>query len=200
MKAILVLALLVAIVSGADFGNDMSKLPFGALIGGPLQAAVKAQAKAAKTTIDFINTVGFTVDASGNKQVAMVDFSYDKIDNGTENSFDMSVPFLLMVPIPYIEIRTITIDFKVQLSSAENTQSSRSDSFAIQASGGGGFWGTSYNWSAGYSYQGKSATSGSVNKEYKINVHVEAGQADIPKGTSRILDIFEGVIQDGLKQ
>ncbi len=37
----------------------VSSLPFGMLIGGPLNAAIEAQAQAAKSTIDFILQVGF---------------------------------------------------------------------------------------------------------------------------------------------
>jgi hypothetical protein len=199
MKAILfVLACLAVSVYGQGEAGELARLPFGALIGGPLQAVVKAQAKAARTTIEFINNVGFSTDAQGVKTVEMVTFSYDKVDNGTERNFEMSVPFLLMVPIPYIEIRSITIDFNVQLNSARSQSSSSSHSFGVQASGGWSFWGAGVSWSAGYSMKAQSAQSGTVNRDYKLHVRVEAGQADLPKGTSRILDIFEGVIQDGL--
>jgi len=201
MKAIVVvLAFLAVSVYGQDFARELSTLPFGALIGGPLQAVVKAQAKAARTTIEFINNIGFSTDTNGLKTVEMVDFSYNKVDNGTERNFQMSVPFLLMVPIPYIEIRSIVIDFNVKLNAAQTTSSSTSHSFGIQASGGWSFWGAGVKWEAGYSMQSKSSQTGTVNREYKLHVHVEAGQADLPKGTSRILDIFEGVIQDGLLQ
>ena len=39
--------------------ETISSLPFGTLIGAPLTAAVEAQAQAAKSTIDFIQEVGF---------------------------------------------------------------------------------------------------------------------------------------------
>jgi len=39
--------------------ETISSLPFGMLIGAPLNAAIDAQAQAAKATIDFIMTVGF---------------------------------------------------------------------------------------------------------------------------------------------
>jgi len=199
MKAIVVVVLaFLAVAYGQNFGAELNALPFGSLIGAPLQAVVKAQAKAAKTTIQFINNIGFSTDAQGVKTVEMVNFSYNKNDNGTEKTFEMSVPFLLMVPIPYIEIRSIVIDFNVKLSSATTSTETNSHSFGIQASGGWSFWGAGVKWSAGYSVQSKSAHTGTVNREYKMHVHVEAGQADLPKGTSRILDIFEGVIEDGL--
>jgi len=45
--------------SASDVALDnLSKLPFDSLIGGPLDAAIKAQATAAKTTVDFIHDVG----------------------------------------------------------------------------------------------------------------------------------------------
>jgi len=39
--------------------ETVSSLPFGMLIGAPLNAAIEAQTQAAKATIDFILTVGF---------------------------------------------------------------------------------------------------------------------------------------------
>ena len=39
--------------------NALTNLPFHNIIGGPLEAAIKAQAMAANTTVEFIKAVGF---------------------------------------------------------------------------------------------------------------------------------------------
>lgn len=67
-------------------GAEISSLDFGAIIGGSLNAVVKAQSQSAQTTVDFIKRVGFQkkseVDEHGNKLETDVPvnvaFSYDK--------------------------------------------------------------------------------------------------------------------------
>lgn len=67
-------------------GQELSSLDFGAIIGGALNAVVKAQSQSAQTTVDFIKSVGFQkkmeTDDNGNtteNDVPInVTFSYDK--------------------------------------------------------------------------------------------------------------------------
>jgi hypothetical protein len=58
----------------ANPGTELASLDFGNLIGGPLNALITAQANAARSTADFIKTVGFDTD---NKPI-YVDFKYPK--------------------------------------------------------------------------------------------------------------------------
>jgi Protein of unknown function (DUF2589) len=51
----------------------ISSLPFGMLIGGPLNAAIEAQAQAAKSTIDFILQVGFLPASAVNAGALVAD-------------------------------------------------------------------------------------------------------------------------------
>lgn len=67
-------------------GQEISSLDFGAIIGGSLNAVVKAQSQSAQTTVDFIKRVGFQkkteIDENGNKIESDVPinvaFSYDR--------------------------------------------------------------------------------------------------------------------------
>lgn len=67
-------------------GSELSSLDFGAIIGGSLNAVVKAQSQSAHTTVDFVKSVGFkpgSVDPKTGKEVGVgdpicVSFSYDK--------------------------------------------------------------------------------------------------------------------------
>lgn len=58
----------------ANPGTELSSLDFGNMIGGPLCAVIEAQSRAARSTADFIKTVGFDKD---NKPV-YVEFKYPK--------------------------------------------------------------------------------------------------------------------------
>lgn len=67
-------------------GAEISSLDFGAIIGGSLNAVVKAQSQSAQTTVDFIKRVGFQkkseIDENGNRLETDVPinvaFSYDR--------------------------------------------------------------------------------------------------------------------------
>lgn len=67
-------------------GQEISSLDFGAIIGGSLNAVIKAQSQSANTTVDFIKAVGFqkkhTKDENGNtleENIPInVAFTYDK--------------------------------------------------------------------------------------------------------------------------
>ena len=62
-------------------GQELSSIDFQSMIGGPLNAVVRAQAQSAQTSVDFIKSVGFNgPDAKEDKgKPTMVTFEYDKI-------------------------------------------------------------------------------------------------------------------------
>ena len=70
----------------ADHGKELSSIDFASLIGGPLNAVVKAQAQAAMTTVSFIKEVGFKKvdtefeagDNSATEDPIYVTFKYPK--------------------------------------------------------------------------------------------------------------------------
>ena len=105
--------------------NALQAIPFSSMIGGPLKACIDAQAMAAKTTWDFIQEVGLTVDPqTGEKKAVNVSFSF--MQGG--RMVQLNVPLLTIVPIPYIAIHTIDINFKASISASsssvtENTES-----------------------------------------------------------------------------
>jgi len=195
MKALVVLFAFLAVCFGQDFPGELASIDFEGIIGAPLSAAIEAQASSAITTLDFINNLGFTVDGLGKKKPTMVEFFYTKLDENGTSTFKMKLPFLLMIPIPYIEVRDITVEFNVKLSSVQKTESSTAHEWNSKVSAS--FWG-GYKMSASYSGQYQTAQSGEVKKDYALDIKVNAGQAELPKGTSRILDIFESIVRDGV--
>ncbi|MDY6857251.1 MAG: DUF2589 domain-containing protein [Thermodesulfobacteriota bacterium] len=60
-------------------GDELASLDFQSMIGGPLNAVIKAQAQSAITSVDFIKAVGFNSDDEGNvTEPVMVSFKYQK--------------------------------------------------------------------------------------------------------------------------
>lgn len=190
--------------------QELNSLDFSVYIGGPLQAAVKAQHDASISQVNFIKEVGFVpaVEASGTTpaspaQLRYVDFNYQKsIPNPSydpavsgskpfnESSVNLKVPFLTMLTIPAIRIDEVTIDFNAKLNSVE-TQNISSE-FQGSASLSAKFWKIKLNASA--SYKKTTSSTSTTEKTYTLGVHVRAVNDELPAGLSRILDMLEDSI------
>lgn len=175
--------------------NALQAIPFGSIIGAPLQACIEAQAKAAQTSWEFIQAVGLTDSEDGKgKEAIYVNFQFRK--NG--RSTTLSVPLLTIVPIPYLAIRDIDIAFKASISASSSTSQTDHSSLEVGASmtAKAGFnWGiakASMEMKASVSSK-KDSTSTRDSKysvEYTMDVSVKAGQDDIPAGMSKVLEIL----------
>ena len=96
-----------------DESNKLQAIPFGNIIGGPLKACIDAQTAAAKTTWEFMQNVGLNTDSqTGDKKEVNVSFKYIRDGQPAQ----LNVPLLTIVPIPYIGIGDIDIDFKAKTS------------------------------------------------------------------------------------
>ena len=174
-----------------NFSSELNNIDFRKMIGGPLQACVDAQVSSSMATVDFINKVGFSVDANGKKELVMVDFSHTRKDLDAEGkevikAVNIKVPLLAMLPIPSLRIEHAIIVFNVKLNSVETA--SVSDSLGIKASVSGGFGPISFKVSA--SYQRQSSTGVKVEKEYALNINVKCVQDEIPAGLEKILGML----------
>jgi hypothetical protein len=172
--------------------NALQAIPFSSLIGGPLKAAIEAQAIAAKTTYEFIKEVGLYIDpATGQTKTVQVVFQFQR----GNQMVNLNVPLLAIVPIPYIAVNEITIDFLAKISAEASTvnQTSESTSYGGEISGGGRFWFIEVNFKANYSSK-KDSTSTAQSKysvEYTMNVHVAAGQDSMPAGLASVLNMLQ---------
>ncbi|MCH9680973.1 MAG: DUF2589 domain-containing protein [Deltaproteobacteria bacterium] len=174
-------------------GNEIATLDFNNLIGGPLNAIVQAQAKSAITTANFIREVGF--DENG--RARNVDFKYNKRnEDGADKEFRLTVPFLTMLPIPYMVIERASLEFNARINSV-NTQTVESTvGIETEATASADFWFVSASMSTNYSYQQKTVTSERAERTFEMSVMVEAGAAEIPSGTDRLLTLLENTIKE----
>ena len=92
----------------------LQAIPFGSMIGGPLKACIEAQAMAAQTSWQFIQEVGLNTNPETGKKEA-VNVSFQFMQNG--RMVQLNVPLLTIVPIPYIAIHDIDINFKANIFS-----------------------------------------------------------------------------------
>jgi hypothetical protein len=166
-----------------------------------LDACIQAQAKAAQTSWEFIDKVGLWTDpATKEKKAVTVNFQYNK--NG--EMVNLVVPLLTIVPIPFLAITKVLIDFKANISASSSTVSSTSSSEDLSAGGsaqgqiGYGPFSVSFEAHANYSSKkdSKASQESKYSVEYTMNIQVEGGQADMPAGLAAILNILQSSVTD----
>ena len=124
----------------------LNKVPFGAIIGGPLKAAVEAQAAAAVACADFIQKIGFDpiLDSAGKptgqSSIKNITFTFERQvpppqAGGTPTTarFTLTVPLLSIMPLPFIRIESLTVNFKVAISAID--ERSATERNAVDAEG-----------------------------------------------------------------
>lgn len=177
--------------------NALQAIDFSALIGGPMDAIVKAQALAAKTTYEFINEVCLTIDPDTNeKKPVNVVFTYN--NNGQEAT--LTVPLLVILTIPNIEVSEFTIDFIANISAGSSSMSETTSDTelgvdaSVEASLNIGPFSVSVKTEANYSSKqhSKAAQDSKYSVEYTMNVNVKGGQAGMPSGLQTVLNILQG--------
>lgn len=173
-----------------QIGKELATLDLANLIGGPLNAVVEAQAKAAITTVNFIKEAAF--DKNGN--ALQVNFSYTRPDDdGKTREFNLSVPFLTMLPIPYITVKKATIDFNAKITStvsADVADSLKTDtSLDVNSS-----WFVRAKLQSKVSYQKTTSSAAKEERTYDLHINVEACNEEMPAGTERLLTLLEQTI------
>src|SRR5689334_9091481 len=82
----------------------LSQIPFGAVIGGPLKAAVDAQGAAALACYDFISKVGFEEDAANKRtKVRDITFTFERTAEAAPGA-TQPAPTKVMLTVPLLTI------------------------------------------------------------------------------------------------
>lgn len=152
-------------------------------IGSILTSLVDAQAQSARTTVDFINDVGFVTDpADKTERLRTVQFKYQKLDeNGQRNEFLVELPLLGMVEIPMISIRKARVEFDYQITStAVEPGSSTAPVGTLKRIERAVFKGTVPRQSAP-----------NVTEKGSLKVVIEIERADLPVALEKTLGILE---------
>lgn len=175
--------------------QQLGMLPFGNLIGGPLNAAVEAQAKAATTSLDFIKSL---TTADKDDAIPSVTFKYK---NG-KNTNKLEVPLIAIVPIPFLRIDSMNIGFKASISASSQESQTNTDSLSKEAKmeASAKYWFAKAKFSGSVSSK-KDSTATKDSKysvEYTMDINVHAVQDDMPAGLAKVLNILtESVGNDG---
>ena len=192
-----------------SMSQQFSGLPMESLIGGPLNAAAKANSAMALTQTMFMLDTCFNM-AKEDKDGKTIPTQYEPImidmiltrsvisedKDGkvsvTPASTKFTLPLLTILPINSLAVETVDINFEMEVKSSFSEDDNKTSESA--SSGSGSFetklgWGplsVSIKGSASYSEKSNSA-------KYTVNVH--AGQLPLPKGVNTIIEAFTQAIQ-----
>ena len=186
--------------------SALKSITFENIIGAPLEACIRAQQSAAQSTVDFINAVGLqevtTKDEEGNEstRVEAIYVSFQFIQGG--RMVQMNVPLLSIVPIPYIAINTIDINFKANITAATTNTAevsstedkTKKEDYAHTHKYNG--WRVKNTSSSNISAQvsskkdSKATQESKYSVEYTIDVAVHASQDSMPAGMAKVLEMI----------
>jgi len=108
----------------------------------------------------------------------------------------LEVPILTILPIPFIRIDEVTIDFNAKINSMEYRQidTNLKIDAALEAKARWGWGSAKLNVST--SYQRNTTQGEKVDRAYSMNIHVRAVQDEMPAGLEKILGILENAMRE----
>jgi Protein of unknown function (DUF2589) len=195
----------------ADETISVRSLKLGELLGSTLVAVIEADALAAKATLEYIETVGFSSPPEGDEETTgattaagrlrMAQFQYSKRDETNQVAdFVAEVPILSLVPIPALQVQNATFSFALKIDDITKT----SDDVAPG--------GTDPQLrptpkllpfirpAETQIVARPAAASGQKTQEVKSTHHIEVqvtmAQADVTVGMERIFNLLDQAIQD----
>lgn len=160
-----------------------SDISIGQLIAAPLKAAADAQLDLAKSTVEFIQTVGLEQDEAGMDKVRNLHFNLSAMGkDGAEKNLQIQAPLLAIVPIPNLAVEEVDIGFQMEVTSArkDSGDSSEVEGQGVQICG---------------QVSSQAANTRATNQSAKYQIQVKARKQENPEGLSRILDLMAQAVQ-----
>ena len=201
-----------------SMAQQFTGLPMNALIGGPLNAAAKANNMMAVTQTQFLLDTCFSFDAANDSYVPiMIEMVITRgvlvpVDPAAnppvepkieEVSTKFDLPLLTILPLNSLAVDDVQINFDMEVKSSfsESTNDSTETAMAAESSFsakvGYGIFSAEITGSA--SYDSKTSSSRDTHYEksnsaqYSVGVH--AGQLPLPQGVTTIINAFTNAIE-----
>jgi hypothetical protein len=109
-------------------------------------------------------------------------------------TMQFSVPILTMLPIPFIKVDIITIDFNAKITSMETQAQSSDLSVGVNLEVKQRWPGGSAKLNVAVAYKKSTSSGSSVERTYSMAIHVQASQDEMPAGMEKLLGILEGAM------
>ena len=195
--------------------QQFTGLPMDSLIGGPLNAAAKANSAMALTQTKFILDTCFSKeDGKEGYEPIMINMTLKRgvITPGEKQGDPATIqevpttfnlPLLTIIPINSLGVDNVDINFEMEVKSSFGEENSQTQETQIKAETsfevkvGWGPVSATVKGSASYDHKDSSTHSTHYQKsnsaKYTVNVH--AGQLPVPKGVNTIIEAFTKAIE-----
>lgn len=176
-----------------NLGQELASLDFANLIGGPLNAIVDAQARSAIATANFVQQVGF--DKNG--EVRTSTFKYSKPNkDGAQEEFSLTVPFIMMLPVPFVKIEEGEVEFNAKLTSTQETKNASELGGSASLDASVNYWFVKAKVKASASYKKTTSATEKIERTYEMKVRVLVKGTELPAGMERIFGMLESSLED----
>lgn len=202
-----------------SMAQQFSGLPMESLIGGPLNAAAKANSAMALTQTRFMLETCFNKTKGSGETI----FQYEPImidmilrrsvivppEKGgsapsiTSATTKFSLPLLTILPINSLAVETVDVTFEMEVNSSfseddcKTQESTQEGTGSFETKLGWGPLSVTIKGSASYASKDSATHNTHYEKsnsaKYTVNVH--AGQLPLPKGVNTIIEAFTQAIQ-----
>ena len=172
-------------------GSVINALPIDRMIGGPLNAMIKAQVAASRQYADFLLNVCLE-EKDGHKEAVNVQFEYDQTLVDSEGKLTgvqkktMRVPLLAVVTHPNINIEEGSVDFELEIHQAEESKKSAEREGGFEASAGWGPCSVSIHGKVSH----KKEQTRSSDTRAKYTIHTSVKRSGPPEGMMRVIDFL----------
>lgn len=112
----------------------------------------------------------------------------------------LQVPILTILPVPYIRVEEVTLDFNAKIDTVESMEIDQSLDYTQEQSGSFGLniesvLSASANFKSSLTLKESFTYGNEVNRTYTMGIHVKAVQAEMPAGMDRVLGILQSLIK-----
>lgn len=198
-----------------SMAQQFSGLPMESLIGGPLNAAAKANSAMALSQTKFMLDTCFQLEKKENDAAVYKPIMVKMLltrsvikqnESGMEItpiSTEFNLPLLTIMPFNSLAVDNVSVNFEMEVKSSyseeENEEKEKKISAEATLEGklGWGLLSVSIKGNASYSTRDSEThnTHYEKNNSAKYTVNVHAGQLPLPKGVNTIIEAFSKAIE-----
>ena len=162
---------------GEALNQPLKELSFEHIIGGPLKACVDAQQQASMATYDYMKAVGFQKDPTLLSDYQPTPVTFYFVSGGLMKR--LRVPLLSILPVPYLQIGYIDLNFKAQVSGWDDESNKATFTYAptrarVQESG-----------------SREESHSSEIRARECLDIRVRATSSDLPSGMAKLMEILD---------
>lgn len=159
--------------------SEFAQLPLDAVVAGPLIAAVRAQGYAAQQLQEFLEAL----------KDDKVEFSHKRANAEGKGETKVEVPLLAMVPVPYLRIDSMSINFRYEVAQSKVQESKKGAELSGSAQTGA----LLSPW-VNVELEGRVTTESSarseLNRSGSVEINVQASADEMPEGLKRVLSLL----------